>query len=323
VLGSARASAAVEDLASALRAHDGWTAYDVALAADAGAPCCYAEYSGHHGVGQCDLDGRGWNIGRDDRDAPRLPADTLRVYVHVEHGAIDKLRGFVPDCPLRGTELVRRLEHVNADDSVALLQHMAQNATPHEREHTALALLAMHAAPSADAALIALAAPNQPRKQREQALFWMAQLRGVDGAQRVARVAHDDADAELRAEAVFDLSQAHGIDAYGTIHDIAQHDAATHVRSQALFWMAQMGDARARADITAAIGSDSSDEVREQAVFALSQLKGEQATAALIALVRGDYPRAVKKQALFWLSESGRDVALRFIDDVLARNTAR
>ena len=80
---------------------------------------------------------------------------------------------------------------------------------------------------------------------------------------------------------------------------------------------------RARADITAAIGSETADEVREQGVFALSQLKEHEADAALIALVRGNYPRKVKQQALFWLGQSGSDDAMKFLDDVLSRQTPR
>jgi len=66
-----------------------------------------------------------------------------------------------------------------------------------------------------------------------------------------------------------------------------------------------------------------SKDVREQGVFELSQLKEGEAEAALIALVRGSYPREVKQQALFWLGQSGSDEAIKFLDDMLAREPAK
>jgi len=318
---AAHASAADTDLSTAIRAADGWVAWDVPLVADAGTPCCYAEWHGVHGSGQCDLDSKNWNIGRDD-DTSRSPptADTLRVYARVAHGTIERVRAFAASCALHGADAARRIDNVRAADSVALLQRVAQDSSARDRGEDAITALAMHADPAADTALIALSSAQQPREQRKHALFWTAQLRGADGAHRVERVAHDDPDTDLRVDAIFDLSQAHGIDAYASIHALAQHDAADKVREQALFWMAQMGDTRASADILAAIGSDASARVREQGVFALSQLKNDEGANALIALVRGDYPREVKKQALFWLGQSESDAAMKFLDAVLTED---
>ena len=298
---------------------DGWVAYDAAMVADAGAPCCFEFHANAAARGGCSLEGRNWSLGRDDADST-ASADTATIYLHVSQSRIDRVRAFAASCPLRDAGGVRRLDAVGAADSIALLAATAAQAGRDEDLlDAATAALALHADAAATAALSRLADSGQPRKLREQALFWSAQLRGAAGAQLVERYARTDADPEFRADAIFDLSQAHGLDAYASIHRIAQADAAEHVREQALFWMAQMGDARARADIVAAIGTESSAAVREQAVFALSQLQEAEAAAALIALVRGNYPRQVKQQALFWLGESGSKEAFEFLDEVLSR----
>ncbi|MDR3385968.1 MAG: hypothetical protein P4L92_02850 [Rudaea sp.] len=39
--------------------------------------------------------------------------------------------------------------------------------------------------------------------------------------------------------------------------------------------------------------------------------------------MRGRYPHEVKQQALFWLGQSGSDAAMKFLDEVLARPSAR
>jgi hypothetical protein len=321
---SGAAGASEASLSQRIGQQDGWIAYQVPMAADAGELCCYDWHGKTTPRTGCDLDGKSWSVNRSDRsDLPK--DDALNVYMLVAHGRAEKVRAFAASCPISNTTPVRWLEGVNAADSVALLARAAAEATQTSREtaDTELAAMAMHADASATPALAQLANAQHPRKLREQALFWLAQVRGSEGAQIVERVATTDGDAELRANAVFDLSQAHGIDAYSAVHRIAQTDSSDNVREQALFWMAQMGDVRAKADIIAAIGKDPSHSVREQAVFALSQLKDHQADAALIALVRGQYPREVKQQALFWLGQSGSDDALKFLDEVLDKPLAR
>jgi len=298
--------------------HDGWVAYDVPMAAAAGTPCCYE----HHGrASTCELEGRSWTMGRDDKDRTRVDG-TLTVYLRVAHGEVDNVRAFASGCAVADADRARRLEHVAAADSVALLARLATAASARELVDEEIAALAMHEDPAAVPALAQLAAPSHPRTLREQALFWLGQAGGADGARIIEHTATSDDDPELRAQAVFDLSQVRDADGYAIIHRIARTDRAAHVRSQALFWMAQTGDARARGDITAAIGSETADDVREQGVFALSQLKDHEADAALIAVVRGNYPRKVKQQALFWLGQSGSDAAMKFLDDVLSRRTA-
>jgi hypothetical protein len=315
----ASACAAEAELSKQILHQDGWAAYDVPMAAAAGTPCCY-EHRGR--ATTCELEGRSWTMGRDDKDRTRVDG-TLTVYLRVAHGDVDKVRAFASSCAISDAALARHLDRVVPADSVAFLARLANASASRDILDEEIAALSMHADPAAVPALAQLAEPGHTRKLREQALFWLSQAGGPAGAQIIEHAATTDDDPELRAQAVFDLSQVHEADGYATIHRIAQTDRAAHVRSQALFWMAQMGDARARADITAAIGSETSDEVREQGVFALSQLKDHEADAALIALVRGNYPRKVKEQALFWLGQSGSDDAMKFLDDVLSRQARR
>ena len=316
------ATATSADLAGRVAQQDGWVAWQVPMAQSVGMTCCFSWHQGKPASSGCDLDGHSWNIGTNDDDPRPAPADNLSVYVHVAHGQIDKARAFSASCKLRNADQVRWLEQVASADSIALLAAAAAKA-PQELADIEIAAVAMHADPAATPALTQLANATHARKLREQALFWLGQARGADGAKIVERVATSDPDSELRANAVFDLSQAHDYDGYASIHRIARNDTSEHVREQALFWMAQMGDKRAKDDIFAAIASETSDKVREQAVFALSQLKEGEAEAALIAIVRGDYPREVKEQALFWLGQSGSTQALDFLDEVLTRTPSK
>lgn len=316
---AASAAAGQSDLSRDILQKDGWTAYDVALMAGAGAPCCYA----HDMRRQCVLDGNNWITGTDDKDPHTKTDRVLTVYMHVDHGAVDKVRAFGSSCVVEDANRARRIEHVAPADSIALLAQLAQDSDKHGMLDDSLAALSMHDDPTTVPTLSRLADATHPHKVREQSLFWLGQNGGVEGAQIIERAATTDADDKLREEAVFDLSETKAVDGYDIIHRIAQTDHAPHVRSQALFWMAQMQDKRAKADIVAAIEHDDSDQVREQGVFALSQLKDNQADAALIGIVRGNYPRKAKEQALFWLGQSGSDAAMKFLDDVLTHQASK
>lgn len=315
------AAAAGSDLAARVAQQDGWSSWRVPMVAGAGMPCCF-DWHHRHGDGVCDLDSRNWSIGTNDDDPRPVASGDLDVYVHVSKGRIDKVRSYSASCTIANADKVRRFDAVTPADSVAFLATAVRSAD-HEVADAEMAALALHGDPAATAALTKLADAANPRKLREQALFWLAEARGAEGAKIVERVATTDADADMREKAVFDLSQAHDYDGYATIHRIAQTDASAQVRGQALFWMAQMNDARAKNDILAALDNDPSDHVREQAVFALSQLKDNSGEAALMAIVRGNYPRSVKEKALFWLGESGSPEVIAFLDDLLTRSSAK
>jgi hypothetical protein len=299
---------------------DGWVAWTVPMIADAGEPCCFSGNGHGYMRGGCDLDGRNNGFSTTDETKP-TGTGALAVYAHIVHAHIDDVRAYAASCPVKSAAEIRKIDGVEAAESVGLLTRWLDGADGvHDKDDLALAAIAYHADASATRVLAEHAEPAHARKQREDALFWLGQARGADGAAIVERFATTDGDPKLREHAIFALSQSHAGDPYARIHAIAQSDPAEYVRSQALFWMAQMKDERAGGDILSALNAESSNSVREQAVFALSQLDGAKADEALIGLMRGNYPRDVKKQALFWLGESGSPRAMQFFDETLTRS---
>jgi hypothetical protein len=309
---------AANDLEAQLAHADGWVAWDVPMVAGMGAPCCFSWRNKTAIDGTCDLDAKSWNFGTDSRH-PRDDS-TLSVYLHMASGHIDRVHAVAASCHVESANPIRRIETVEPAQSVSVLTNWLDAAgSSRKDDDSALAALAYHADASATRALAAHAEPKHASDLREQALFWLGQARGVEGAHIVEHYATTDADPDMREKAIFALSQSHADDPYAKILAISRSDANAHVRSQALFWMAQMEDARARADITAALNSEPTEDGREQAVFALTQLKEGEADDALIAIVRGSYPREVKKQALFWLGQSGSPRAIAALDEILAK----
>jgi len=311
----ASANAANNDLESRVNASDGWVAYRVPLFAGVDGPCCYAVRDKKTTQG-CELDKRRLDVTFDQVDPAAAGDDSLAVYLKVEHGRVERIRAVATSCPVYSASPVRWIESVDPASSVAMLSSLLDRKMGDAQDHGLIAI-AHHADTSAMRALTDRAEPSHSFKEREQALFWMGQIRGAEGADVIERYATTDADPKLRAKAVFALSQSNAPGAYGHILKVAHEDPDEDVRGEAFFWLVQMDDARAKNDVLAAVKADSSDKVREKAVFALSQLKDGASDDALITVLRGDYPRAAKKQAMFWLGQSGSPQAMAYFDEAL------
>lgn len=313
---AASANAVNDDLESRATTSDGWVAYHVPMVAGVDGPCCYLVRGGAATKRGCDLDRRSWSFDG-DHDDPAVALDrTLAVYLRVEHGRVERVRAFGASCPVQAAGTIRWIDPADPASSVTMLLSLLNRKAGDAGDHGLIAL-AYHADTSATHALAARAESSHPFKEREQALFWLGQTRGAEGADVVEHYATTDADPKLRVKAIFALSQSKAPDAYAHILTMAHDDPAEHVRGEAMFWLAQMDDARAKDDIIASLKTESSDKVREQAVFALSQLHDGAADEALIAVLRGDYPRAIRKQALFWLGQSGSPRAMAYFDEAL------
>ncbi len=313
-------AAADASLDMRLRSGDGWVSYDVAMIGDAGSPCCFDD--AWKKTAMCNLDGRSWSYGTRDGEPPRLGPAVLSVYVHRQAGKPDRVRALASTCAARADTAIARLGEADAAESARWLQQWIATPPAGADVEPALGALAYQEGSAATQALESLSNAPAPRERRKNALFWLGQTRGKDGAAVVERAARHDTDADVREHAVFALSEAKAIDGYAVIHDIAQKDSSDKVRSQALFWMAQTGDARAAKDIRDALRSERDSDVREQAVFALSQLHSG-GDAALIEILRSDAPREIKEKAMFWLGQSGSDEAMKFLDQVLTASTKR
>jgi len=317
VLGVASAHATGNELESRVTASDGLVAYSVPMVEGVQAPCCFTIHGKRVTQKGCNLDGREANFNIIDDDVGKAAFDdTITVYLRVEKGQISRVRALGASCPIETAREVRWIESVDPASSIAMLSSLVDRNPTGDPDDHGLDALAYHAGAAATRSLAAHADRSHRMKVREQALFWLGQTRGVEGADIIEHYATTDADPKLREHAIFALSQSKAPDAYAHILAIAHKDPAEHVRSQAYFWLAQMDDARAKDDIIAALKSEPSGEVREEVVFALSQLE-DTADEALITVLRGDFPRETKKQALFWLGQSGSPAALAYFDEAL------
>jgi hypothetical protein len=301
---------------------EGWASWEVAAVEGAPAWCCWSSWrSRDSSPVTCKLDEpEGFGVG--DRDTS---TDAVRVYARVSGGKIDRLQALAASCPVETRTPIHELGSVSVADSahwlIARVKQVGSDATkPRPIGESALAALAMH---RGDLARDALAEFTRDARTetRKWAVFWLAMLRGAEGAEITSAVMFNDPDADVRKHAAFAMSQTKSPRAARELIRQGSTDKDGEVRAQAWFWLAQSGATEAEPAIAQALKKDADHDVREQAIFALSQLPGERGTRALIAAAEDQtLSREQRKRAVFWLSQSEADSAQAYLEKVLARN---
>ncbi|HEU4778682.1 MAG TPA: HEAT repeat domain-containing protein [Steroidobacteraceae bacterium] len=301
---------------------DGWVSWQVAAVDDAPAWCCWSHL--HDRVAPrpaCGLDGgsNGYGI-RDD-----AKTDSVKVYVRVAGGKIDRLQALSATCPVEAKTPIQELDGVAADDSARWLiartrQAGADGVSHRPLAESSLAALAMHRGDLARDALSEFARGDAHVETRKWAVFWLAKLRGAEGAAVTSSVMFNDKDAELRKHAAFAMAQSKSPRVTPDLIRLGNTDKVGDVRAKAWFWLAHTGAVGSEQAIAQALRKDAEDDVREQVILALSLLPEERATRALIATAE-DRSLSIeqRKRAVFWLSQSESGSALAYMDKVLAR----
>ena len=252
------------------------------------------------------------------------PLPYFYVFLRDEGGVVQKVRSFSADCPIDADGMtVYWLGNQPAGDSVALLVSLVGTTTEEAHsEHLtdgAILAIALTSDNSADQALDQFLSTTAPRSIRKKAAFWIAQMRGKTGLQKLIALMHSDSDEQFRAELTFDISQSKQPESLEELLRVARHDESPHVRGQALFWLAQKAGDKVAGAINDAIENDPDTEVKKRAVFALTQMPEGQGIPLLIQVAKNNNNPAVRKQAVFWLGQSHDPRALDFIESVLTR----
>ncbi len=303
-------------------ARDGWTSWQVAAVERAPAWCCWNSWKDiDASPSSCRLDDKPEGYGT----RGNATTDSVKVYAHATAGKIDRLQVLSASCPVETRTPVVELGHVPLADSAGWLigrarQGGADSATGNPISEHALAALAMHRGDLARDALADFARGDARTETRKWSVFWLATLRGAEGADVTSTVMFNDKDAEVRKHAAFAMAQTRSPRAASDLIRQGNTDKVTDVRAQAWFWLAHMGATEAEKAIGAALRTDANDDVREQAIFALSRLPDERATRALISTAEDQtLSREQRKRAVFWLSQSESNSAQVYLEKVLAR----
>jgi hypothetical protein len=229
--------------------HDGWASWEVPAVDETPDWCCWSSWQDRNASRRaCRLDNRRDGYGaRGD-----ATTEIVRVYARVTDGKVDRLRVLSAACPIETAMPIRELGRVAVDDSVRWLIDLAKqtssDAVTRQRVgDDVLAALAVHRGDRARNALAAVARNDANDENRKQALFWLASLRGQEGAEGVILAAmREDADEEVREQAVFALSRLPDERATRALISTAEDQSLSREqRKQAVFWLAQSESAAA------------------------------------------------------------------------------
>ena len=301
---------------------EGWVSWQVPAVEGAPAWCCFSSWNDRDPSRMtCRLDGGTNNYGIHDGEHS---TDAVKVYARVAGGKLDRLQALAASCPVETKTPVQPLDPVSADESARwLMTQVKQQATDAVNGQPigqgALAALALHRGDVAGHALADFA-HDRDTEIRKWSVFWLALVRGAEGAGITSSVMFGDPEPEVREHAAFALTQSKSTRVTQDLIRLGDNDESASVRAKAWFWLAQTGAAEAERAIGSAVRKDADDEVREQAIFALSQLGGERGTRALISVAEDrSLPNEVRKRAVFWLSQSQSEAAQAYLEKVLAR----
>lgn len=298
---------------------EGWASWEVAAVDKAPASCCFNHWdSRQRSVVACQLDTSNLNM----YSGGDATTDRVRVYARFAGGKVTRLKSLSAGCPVKAASAIRDLGLVDPDDSARWLSaQVKQQGTGDKKSagQEALAALALHRGNLARDELIRFARHDSRVETRKDALFWLSQSRGEEGAEITSSVMFSDKEPEVRKHGAFALAQSESPRVAPDLIRLGNSDKVADVRSQAWFWLAQSGAAEAESAISLAIRKEPDEEVREKAIFALSQLPDERSVKALITTAEDQtLSREQRRKAVFWLSQSASGDAVAYLDKVLA-----
>ena len=298
---------------------NGWHTWRVESVDDVPEWCCYSWNRGRRENTGCDLDKRRGGYGANQERIDT--SGQVQVYALLEAGTVTEIRSLSPRCPVSSRDVITDLGVIAVDDSVEWLRARIEPRS--DITVDALRSVAMHAGKGAHDLLIEISSYGSDNDSREEAIFWMAQLRIPETGPHLRQLMFADESPDIRRHAAFAYSQSAAADRVAALTRQGETDRNADVRSQAWFWLAQT-DAPDSAmtiqrAIERAISEDAAPDVREQAVFALSQLPDGRAVNALIRIVENrNLSRDSREHALFWLAHSESDAAFGFLERLIS-----
>ena len=303
---------------------DGWSSWQVGAVDAAPDWCCWSDAWNFRDSSRmsCRLDASSQSYGSRDH----ATTDAVRVYAHSAGGKIDRLRVLSATCPVETAAPIHDLGRVADDDSARWLLDLASqrgsstNARRHD-EDGVLTALAVNRGDVARDGLAGIARNDARTETRKNAVFWMALMRGREGADIASSSMFTDQNAEVREHAAFSLAQSAAPRATADLIRLGNTDRDAEVRAQAWFWLAHTAAPEAESAIFTALRKETDADVRERAILALSRLPDERAAKALLTIAEDrSQSRELRKRAVFWLSQSDSDAALTYLEQVLTAN---
>lgn len=295
---------------------NGWAQWQTERAEGAPSYCCIDWQNDDRAADQtyCDLNQKqsGFSTVKSD------PYQTIQIFAHFQSGKLTDVRSVSTTCDVRNRDQSVNLGTLSTTDSVNLLTQ-STFAPKGERNGYSMLMLSVASHPGALAQnWLEAQVQSQDRDRRQDALFWLGQVRAETSREVLKRALMQDTDERMRRHACFVVAESGLPERFDWLRAAAKQDADRTVRHDAWFWFGQAKPANAQQVLTDALQESTDRSTRDHLVFVLSQLPAPQGTDALIALLTDqDVAAEIRKQALFWLGQSKDPRALAALDRYL------
>ncbi len=223
-------------------AENGWYSWRVDAVANARDWCCHQWNAGHAMRETCNLDHPRLSYGHAGDDSARQASTgELQLYARFESGALDRLVTLSPDCAVASAEAWTDLGKIDETQSLHWL--LQGKTTPRFDADERLVAVAAHAGEAGRRELVRIARSGGSPKQREQAIFWMGQLRIDDSRDDLLALIEDGESRRIREQAIFSYAQSPAGDRLDVLIGVIEdRHRDLYDRKQALFWLAQADD---------------------------------------------------------------------------------
>lgn len=212
------------------------------------------------------------------------------------------------------------LSKVKTDRAAEALAEIVRSESDPELQQRAVFALSQHGGERALQVLREYALDeSKPEEQRGQAIFWLAQHRGLGDAAAVRELYGRLDSEELKERVFFAIAQSHAgpETADWLLERAVDPGESPKLRKRALFWAVRAGAPLERVDDLYAGVDD--PEMKEQILFAYMQRKGPEGVERLIEVARTEEDPELRKKAIFWLGQSGDPRAAEFLVELLER----
>ena len=154
--------------------------------------------------------------------------------------------------------------------------------------------------------LLKVAKSDPDAETREQAVFWLSQVRDERAVDMLSDILKSpDSDEGIKEKALFAISQHHSDKANGVLRDYAERDAEpVDVREKAIFWLGQKRSQENAEYLRTLYAKLKNEDLKEKVIFSLSQQRGLGNDKWLTDIaVNPKEPVELRKKALFWAGQ--------------------
>jgi len=160
---------------------------------------------------------------------------------------------------------------------------------------------------SESSAILLNAVRSDPdREVREQAVFWLSQVRGEEAVTALDSILRDPkTDPEIQEKAIFALSQQNSPGAGAILRAFAERrDVRSQLRENAIFWLGQRRSPENADFLRGLYAKLENEDLKKKVIFSLSQMGGDDNYRWLmdIALNQAESTE-LRKDALFWAGQ--------------------